>query len=171
MLPQSVVKLLKSTRFLHLATCSDNVPHVSLMNYTFYQDNGENYIIVTTPVDTTKYQNILNNNKVSMLVHDWMQSKTEEDNGDGKRRNSLYEMITNLNKTEISSVSVMIDGEASIIDPNNKNYKLLKSLHLNNETIDQSQIDNYVRDDTNALILVNINKCKITDTNNNVEEY
>ncbi|TKA76016.1 hypothetical protein B0A49_02926 [Cryomyces minteri] len=34
-LPPEVVTCLENARFLHLATCDDHMPHVSLMNYTY----------------------------------------------------------------------------------------------------------------------------------------
>lgn len=168
MLPESAIKLLKSTRFLHLATTHNDFPHVSLMNYTFYQANGEDYVIITTPRDTTKYNNIKHNHRVSMLVHDWVSAKTEEDQ---PRRNSLFELITNLNKAELNSVSVMLTGEAQIIGEADEKYTFLKSLHLNNDTIDPDQIEYYVRDDGNELVLISLKSCKITDTHNKIEEY
>ena len=107
-----------------------------------------------------------------MLVHDWVSSRAE-DEMEPKRRNSLFELITNLNKTELNSVSVMINGDAKIISiqEDESRYKFLKSLHLNNDSIDPDQIDHYVKDDKNELILISLSSCKITDTNNRIEEY
>lgn len=103
-----------------------------------------------------------------MLVHDWVSAKTEEDQ---PRRNSLFELITNLNKAELNSVSVMLTGEAQIIGEADEKYTFLKSLHLNNDTIDPDQIEYYVRDDGNELVLISLKSCKITDTHNKIEEY
>lgn len=172
-LPESVTKLLNSTRYVHLATCLDNIPHVSLMNYTYYHGN-EDYIIITTPKGTTKYENMVSNPNVSLLLHDWMSAKTtsEEPNEPvAKRRNSLYEFLTNLNKTEISRVSVMISGNAEEIPINSDIYDFYKSLHLNNSSIDKVQAENYIKDGNNALFVVKIEQCKVTDTDNNVEEF
>lgn len=172
MLPETAVKLLKRTRFLHLATSYQDCPHVTLMNYTYYQEGDKEFIIITTQKDSTKYENISHNNKVSMLVHDWTSSKSEEDtSAEPKRRNSLFELITNLNKTEMSSISIMINGSAQIIDKQDAKYNFYKSLHLNNDTIEQHQIDSYVKDDSNELILIQVTGCKISDTDNNVEQY
>ncbi|EGV64758.1 hypothetical protein PSN45_005103 [Yamadazyma tenuis] len=175
MLPESATKLLKSTRFLHLATSYQDVPHVSLMNYTFYQDNGDDYVIITTPANTTKYHNIKHNHRVSMLVHDWISAKPDDGNSSSGtstgRRNSLYDLITNLNKTQLSSVSVMVDGEAEIVPESDGRHKFYHSLHMNNQNIDTQQLDNYVKADTTELIVVKVTGCKITDTDNNVVEY
>lgn len=172
-LPESVTKLLNSTRYVHLSTCSNNIPHVSLMNYTYYRGDTD-YIILTTPKGTTKYENMTTNPCVSLLVHDWMSAKSTTDESDtpkSERRNSLFEFLTNLNRTEISRVSVMIDGTAELVPSDSEKYTFYKSLHLNNSSIDQIQSKNYIQDDCNALFVIKIDRCKVTDTDNNVKEY
>ena len=176
-LPDSVLNLLKSSRFIHLATCLNNKPHVSLMNNTFFRKGQEDIIIITTPKRTTKYQNMESNPNVSILIHDWISVKGTKAPNDQEnvpeRRNSLFELLANFNKSEISRVSVMLDGKASIIDreANADDFNFYKSLHLNNPMIDQNQAKNYIECADNALILIKIEGCKVTDTDNNVEEY
>ncbi|ABN67102.1 predicted protein [Scheffersomyces stipitis CBS 6054] len=175
-LPESVTTLLKSTRFIHLATSYEDIPHVSLMNYTYYHKNESDYIIISTPKGTTKYDNMVHNPNVSILIHDWISAKTNSEANDSpasNRRNSLYELLANFNKNEIGRVSVTISGRAEILthDTEKDDYLFYKSLHLNNSKIDQVQAKNYIEDDDNALILVQIHGCKVTDTDNNVVEY
>jgi nitroimidazol reductase NimA-like FMN-containing flavoprotein (pyridoxamine 5'-phosphate oxidase superfamily) len=72
-LPQEVVQCLENARFLHLATCSDNVPHVSLMNYTYLPSSPHSrspVIIMTTNPASKKMNNLASNPNVSLLVHD-----------------------------------------------------------------------------------------------------
>lgn len=176
-LPDPVVKLLKTTRFLHLATCSANIPHVSLMNYTYYNGDGTDYIIFTTPRNTIKFANISANPNVSILVHDWVSTKPVDVDPAAAaappRRNSLYELLANLNKTELSRVSVMISGHCDVIDKDHdpKRFEFYKSLHANNAKIDPNQVKNYIECADNALVVVNVSGCKVTDTDDNVEEY
>lgn len=73
-LPPEVVQCLENARFLHLATCVDNMPHVSLMNYTYlpsspYSD-GSPVIVMTTNPASKKMNNLVANPNVSLLVHD-----------------------------------------------------------------------------------------------------
>ncbi|RLV90506.1 hypothetical protein JA1_004547 [Spathaspora sp. JA1] len=175
-LPDPVLNLLKSSRFIHLATCLNDKPHVSLMNYTFCQQGDKQLIIISTPTRTTKYQNILSNPNVSILIHDWISVKdtTEsKESAASKRRNSLFELLASFNKNEISRVSVMLDGKAKILDEVNDtdSFNFYKSLHLNNPKIDENQIKNYIEKENNALILIEVTGCKVTDTDNNIEEY
>lgn len=175
-LPQHVINLLKSTKYVHLATCKDNIPHVSLMNYTFLQnkEDTEDIIIITTPKCTTKYDYMKHNPNVSLLVHDWMSTQAtvdEQGEGTNKRRNSLYEFLTNLNKCEISRISVMMYGIAEEILPLSNEYSFLKSLHLNNASLDENSIKNYIKDEDTALFAIKTKSYKITDTDDNIKEY
>ncbi|CCF33813.1 pyridoxamine phosphate oxidase, partial [Colletotrichum higginsianum] len=72
-LPQEVVQCLENARFLHLATCTDNIPNVSLMNYTYLPSSDFSstpVIVMTTNPASRKTQNLLSNPNVSLLVHD-----------------------------------------------------------------------------------------------------
>lgn len=72
-LPPEVVQCLENARFLHLATCSDNVPHVSLMNYTYLPSSPHSclpVIVMTTNPASKKMNNLVANPSVSLLVHD-----------------------------------------------------------------------------------------------------
>lgn len=72
-LPTEVVQCLENARFLHLATCADNTPHVSLMNYTYLAASPYSrspVIIMTTNPASKKMTNLASNPNVSLLVHD-----------------------------------------------------------------------------------------------------
>ena len=93
-LPPEVVQCLENARFvsctwippaqdhsqaddqasqLHLATCIDNVPNVSLMNYTYLPSSpysSSPVIVMTTNPASRKAINIIANSNVSLLVHD-----------------------------------------------------------------------------------------------------
>lgn len=173
-LPESVTNLLKSTRFVHLATSLNDVPHVSLMNYTYYKGPDHHCIIISTPTATTKYENMVSNPRVSVLVHDWISVKTEDKEVETPatgRRNSLYEMLANINKNELGRFSVMLVGEAEIVHQDSEKFPFYRSLHLNNSKIEQSQAKNYIEPDGNAIVVINIKSCKVTDTDNNIAEY
>lgn len=72
-LPHDVVQCLENARFLHLATCLDNIPHVSLMNYTYLPSSPYSRlptIVMTTNPASKKMNNLVANPNVSLLVHD-----------------------------------------------------------------------------------------------------
>jgi len=72
-IPTEVVQCLENARFLHLATCVDNMPHVSLMNYTYMPSSPYSsvpVIVMTTNPASKKMNNLVANPNVSLLVHD-----------------------------------------------------------------------------------------------------
>lgn len=163
-LPSEVVACLKNARFvsspsavsstmqlltgtqLHLATCSDLVPHVSLMNYTYLPLTPFDQcptIIMTTNPSSKKTINLLRNPRVSLLVHDWVSHRPPTRAPDPTRegspppqatRSSLASLLLNINTSALSSISATIDGEARFLEPGSEEEKWCKERHLENNT-------------------------------------
>ena len=94
-LPNSVVSLLNASRLCHLGTQNNNDPHLSLMNFTYYQE--EEILILTTRKDTKKYKHMVNCNKVAVLIHDFPNLEVDK------------------HKTSGNTVSITLNGISSII--------------------------------------------------------
>jgi hypothetical protein len=163
-LPSEVVACLKNARFvsspsemklttlmlmqtqLHLATCSDLVPHVSLMNYTYLPSTPfDQYptIIMTTNPASKKTLNLIKNPRVSLLVHDWVSHRPPTRAPDLTRegspppqatRSSLASLLLNINTSALSSISATIDGEARFLEPGSEEEEWCKKRHLENNT-------------------------------------
>ncbi|TVY50371.1 Pyridoxamine 5'-phosphate oxidase-like protein [Lachnellula cervina] len=125
---------------LHLATCTNLHPHVSLMNYTYLPAGSSPYtraptIVMTTNPASKKSVNLVENPHVSLLVHDWVSHRPRrmsssgngngngisphrrrEGGGGGQRGSSLAELLVGLNASELSSISVTIYGEARLVE-------------------------------------------------------
>ena len=65
-LTKDVKDLLINEKLCTLATCVEDMPYVSLMNYTYVEE--ENKVILSTRKDSRKYENILRNKKISLLI-------------------------------------------------------------------------------------------------------
>lgn len=165
-LPEQVKELLQSNGFVHLGTSYKDVPHVSLMNYTFITEGSDYFIFLTTPKNTQKYSNISQNKNVSILVHDWTLTKQQQ-TPEVSDSNSLLKFLQNLNQNELSQVSATLSGEAQILDSSNPNLDLYKKLHLANNPTAKAFIDG----DDIAFVLVKILSSKVADNYNNVDEY
>lgn len=63
---KEVKNLLKNEKLCTLATCVENNPYVSLMNFTYVEE--ENKVILSTRRDSKKYDNIIKNKKISLLL-------------------------------------------------------------------------------------------------------
>ncbi|KAI1395653.1 hypothetical protein F4819DRAFT_179425 [Hypoxylon fuscum] len=145
-LPPDVVQCLENARFLHLATCTDNQPHVSLMNYTYIpssQYSSLPVIVMTTNPSSKKTNNLVLNPNVSLLVHDWVshrpptQGRRMSGGSPGpEHRSSLASLLLNLNTSAISSISATINGQAEMVARGSDEEQFYRSQHLENNTFD-----------------------------------
>ncbi|KAK0668535.1 hypothetical protein QBC41DRAFT_276692 [Cercophora samala] len=152
-LPTEVVQCLENARFLHLATCHDNVPHVSLMNYTYlpsspYSNNLPEIVMTTNPA-SKKMNNLATNPNVSLLVHDWVSHRPTTStqsrrlsNGHSPSRadppSSLAALLFNLNTSAVSSISATINGSARLVERGSEEEQYYQNIHLANNTFDSA---------------------------------
>ena len=122
------------------------------MNYTYLPPSASPYtphptIIMTTPPASKKTHNLLNNPRVSLLVHDWVSHRpptattntTDLDQSSSltteqPTRSSLANLLLNLNSSALSSISTTINGTARIVDQGTEEEAFYKKLHLANNT-------------------------------------
>ncbi|PSR93984.1 hypothetical protein BD289DRAFT_428082 [Coniella lustricola] len=150
-LPPDVVQCLESARFLHLATCTNNIPTVSLMNYTYLPSSAFSptpVIIMTTNPASKKTSNLQSNPHVSLLVHDWVShrpptSSRRMSNTNNTRgasisptRSSLASLLLNLNTSAMSSISATINGSARLVDQGTDEERFYRGVHLENNTFE-----------------------------------
>ncbi|GAB0136097.1 hypothetical protein EsDP_00004414 [Epichloe bromicola] len=194
-LPQEVVQCLENARFLHLATCTDNVPNVSLMNYTYLPSSPYSsapVIIMTTNPKSRKTTNIVGNPNVSLLVHDWVshrpptQGRRMSGGSPGpEQHSSLASLLLNLNSTAVSSISATIGGEAHLAPSGSEEEKYFTDQHLANNTFEEGEP--IFRPDSNSgagardshfvdgeevrVIIVNIKDVRISDWKGTVRDW
>lgn len=171
-LPSSVHELLSSSKFLHLATCSNNIPHVSLMNYTFIDCadqsdcqltmENKHLILISTHMNTTKFKNMKENPKCSVLVHDWVSSKPNSDT-------SVLTLLQSINQSEVGELSATLEANVVkvLTDSFSDEYKFFKNLLLT----DTPNAKAYVNGEDIALILLKVVESTVSDSNNRVECY
>lgn len=141
---------------LHLATCTNNVPTVSLMNYTYLPPSTSPFtpnhhaplIIMTTNPASKKMANLLSNPHVSLLVHDWVShrppttsarrmSSNSTSSPPPQPRSSLASLLLNLNTSAMSSISATINGAARLVAPGSDEERWLRQAHLENNTFEE----------------------------------
>ncbi|KAH8601586.1 hypothetical protein B0O99DRAFT_606964 [Bisporella sp. PMI_857] len=152
--PSEVAQCLQNARFLHLATCTDLFPHVSLMNYTYLPStpySSSPTIIMTTNPSSKKTHNLISNPHVSLLVHDWVSHRplttarrgsTVERTGSPPpeaSRSSLANLLLNLNTSALSSISVTINGDARLVDMGTEEEMYYREQHLDNNTFSEGE--------------------------------
>ncbi|KAF2709810.1 pyridoxamine phosphate oxidase-like protein [Pleomassaria siparia CBS 279.74] len=153
-LPDEVITCLQNARFLHLATSSDNTPHISLMNYTYLPRtpySSAPTIIMTTPPSSRKTLNLEANPLVSLLVHDWVShrpptlsqpGRSPSPSRPGPRSGSLAELLLGMNTASLSRISTTINGVAEIIPSGSEAEAWYKAQHLANNTFGANDEEN-----------------------------
>lgn len=137
---------------LHLATCTANIPHVSLMNYTYLPSHPFTtttlrpgpVIVMTTNPSSKKTINLVQNPNVSLLAHDWVSSRPPNMSTDRERspvgvragQSSLANMLMSMNSAAVSSISATINGEAVVLESGTEEEKWCKQQHLANNTFE-----------------------------------
>ena len=66
---EQVVQLLERCSLCYLSTFHQEAPHLSLMNFTYYQ--ADEVIIMSTRRDTKKFALLESSKNVAVLVHDF----------------------------------------------------------------------------------------------------
>ncbi|KAJ5894954.1 hypothetical protein N7495_006645 [Penicillium taxi] len=199
-LPSEVVQCLKNSRFLHLATCdNDLTPHISLMSYTYLPSTPYDpypTIIMTTNPTSRKTNHLLSNPRVSLLVHDWVSHRppTRTPNPGGRdgspppaaSRSSLATMLLNLNTSALSSISTTITGNARFLEPGSEEEDWCKERHLENNTFDEEEISMFGQrqpqdpsqrrpslaiDDDVRVVIVQVREGRIADWKGGVRDW
>lgn len=65
-IPQNIKALLENRKLCAMATCWEDKPYLSLMNFTYIE--AENKIILSSRKNSKKYFNIQKNNRISLLL-------------------------------------------------------------------------------------------------------
>lgn len=169
-LPKDVVDCLKNARYLHLGTCAENYPHVSLMNYIYVpvgegarhtSKAGEDCVVMTCSRRTKKFFNIMANPKVSLLVHDWSTRQQATNATD------LTALLSSLNAASLSKHSITLNGSAEILTDEAEQY--FKQKMLDSTSGDEARC--YIEDPDSAVIAVHFGSARISDKANNVEKW
>lgn len=188
-LPQSVISLLESGKFVHLGTAdTKGLPDVALMNYYYLpshelyspksidnetgpvdpsQSREHTYIILATGKNSVKYKNIEQNPNVSLLFHDWTTAKNLfKRNEVQEDKSNLFKMLQELNQSELSQVSATLSGNAKILSNEDElDYYKTKLLKENPDA------KVYVDGKDNSIVLVQITSAKVCNSENQTNVY
>ncbi|KAF9699030.1 hypothetical protein EKO04_002797 [Ascochyta lentis] len=98
---------------------------------------------MTTPSSSRKTDNLEANNRVSLLVHDWIshrpptlsqQGRSPSPSGPGPRSGSLAELLLGMNTASLSRISTTINGVAEIVLGGSEQEHWYRAQHLANNT-------------------------------------
>ena len=143
-LPDAIVQLLKASRLCFLATQAEGEPHLSLMNFTYYQK--EEVIIMCTRRNTKKFEQMTSSNSVAVLIHDFPH---------------LSEGQSGHNKT----MSVTLSGVSEVCSASEE--AKFRELHLKNNP-DYSQ---FIVGEDIAVILIKVDRARMCDIKDRVIQW
>lgn len=186
-LPEHLISLLKTSKYVHLATCSkDCMPNVSLMNYTYVpphkafkeENSKKHFVIFATSRKTQKYKNIVTNPNVSLLIHDWVTAKKLSLRKNSSSESSLAKtpeehpsrllnLLQELNQAELSQMSATLCGIATVIEPTSEESKHYQQQLLANNP----DASCYITGADIVIIKVEILNAKISDSENRTSFY
>ena len=141
-LPNEAVNILQISKLCHLATCTDNEPHLALMNFTYYQ--SDEVIILCTRRNTKKYFQLLNCKKVAILVHDFPHIETEN------QYNQTF--------------SITLNGVVSLLQDTDESSIKYRKIHL----MKNPKYEQFIVGDDIAVIIVKIDSARICDIKDKV---
>ncbi|AMD20406.1 HDL338Wp [Eremothecium sinecaudum] len=189
-IPEHLTHLLETSKYLHLGTCSkDCVPSVSLMNYTYFpphkaynQQAGAHYIIFPVMMDSNKYHNIVENPKVSVLIHDWVTAKKlslnktsvpntpnlqPTENQEVLAPSKLLNLLEELNQAELSQMSGTLRGLAEVVDPQSEESSFYQKALLKANPDAQC----FIEGENIAIVKVQIQGATVSDSKNKTSVY
>jgi len=143
-LPDSIVRLLKASRLCFLATTANDEPHLSLMNFTYHQE--EEIIIMCTRRNTKKFEQMTASSSVAILIHDFPHLAV----GDSGH-----------NKT----MSVTLSGVSEVCSQ--RDEEKYRELHLRHNP-DYAQ---FIVGDDIACILIKVDRARMCDIKDRVTQW
>ncbi|KAF2271216.1 hypothetical protein CC78DRAFT_528127 [Lojkania enalia] len=107
---------------------------------------------MTTPSSSRKTHNLVDNPRVSLLVHDWVShrpptlsqsGRSPSPSQPGPRAGSLAELLLGMNTASLSRISTTINGDAEIVSSGSEQERWYRAQHLANNTFGPSEEDTY----------------------------
>jgi hypothetical protein len=170
------------------------------MSYTYLPSTAFSQhptIIMTTPPSSRKTGYLLENPRVSLLVHDWVSSRpptltspegvlsTSPESGSGRAASGLANLLYGINSASMSRISVSINGTARILEDGSPEAAWCKERHRAHNTfgdmLDSGDMFGsleepggagcYIDDQELRVVVVNIKDGRISDWKGAVKDW
>ena len=150
--PPSVVALLRSSALCYLSTVADGTPHLSLMNFTYCQE--EEKIVMSTRRDTKKFAALLSLPRVALLLHDFPDQHSNH-REDAEQEGSYGR-----------TYSITLYG--GVTEEQGAEAERLRTMHLQRHGPSMEQ---FISGENVAIISVNVDKARICNDMDKVTEW
>ncbi|KAF2861467.1 putative pyridoxamine phosphate oxidase [Piedraia hortae CBS 480.64] len=145
---------------------------------------------MTSNQSSIKTTNLAKNPNASLLVHDWVSSRPPGDRDrspEGRRHSSLATMLMQMNSAAVSSISVTINGGATVLEPGTDEDKWCREQHLLNNDFDDAgeamlgtspttarvngSRESYLANRDVRVVVVKINDGRISDWKGQIKDF
>lgn len=163
-LPLIITKTLEKTLFCYLATCEANEPHLSLMNFTYKDNEG---IIMSTRTNTKKFQSLINNPSVAILVHDFNSTSSLQTSAASPADPSTSSNIeaANSNNSSSGSCSITVYGKIEVVT--DEKAEELRAYHL----LKNPKYPQFIVGEDIAIIRIMPTRARICDIRDKVQDW
>ena len=153
-------------------------PHVSLMNYTYLPSAPHALpncptpgavIILTVQPSTKKTHNLLENPRVSLLVHDWVSHRASLPSAE-PAQSALATLLTNLNSASLSSISATLFGNAHVLAPGTPEEEYYRRVHTDN-CVGAGESLCYLEGADSRIVVVTVNWTRVADHKGLVSDW
>lgn len=168
-LPASITDVLHATKLCYLATSENHAPHLSLMNFSYMHDEEYGWscifyllqylnviynmratgsiLVMSTRRNTKKYEALVDNPKVAILIHDFDAKRNQESNSGG------------------GTFSITIYGDVTVAT--GERAEILRSKHLGiNPDYEQ-----FIRGEDRAILVIQPNFARLCNINDTVSMW
>jgi len=143
--PPVIRDMLSSARLAYLSTVDDNSSHLSLMRFTFLNDEEDGEVVILTTQRKTKKFNILQKQDgVALLIHDFSQQ------GDGS--DGMY--------------SITLNGRCEIL-PEGEKAEKYRAAHLKNN----KEYSQFILGDDIAVLVIFVTYARICNIHDQVTKW
>ncbi|CCK70271.1 uncharacterized protein KNAG_0D05330 [Huiozyma naganishii CBS 8797] len=175
MFPPKLLELVRESKFVHLGTCSlEAVPSVALMNY-LYVDREDSYlqecgvIIMAGATQSDKCRNILYNDHVSLLLHDWIAAENMAMAKQPVPWGAILQRTDAARDEDHMQWSATIRGEAQVLQSSSGECQYYKQLLLRANP--DAEVYILGGEEDVSIIKVKMTVAKVTDKQNNTYEF
>lgn len=157
--PPEVVALLRSCALCYLSTVADGSPHLSLMNFTYCQQ--EEKIIMSTRRDTLKFTALLSLPRVALLMHDF---PDQHSNRTSEEKEGVQEGASSSSYGKTFSITLY----GGVTEETGADAERLRALHLERHGPSMQQ---FICGENVAIISVAVEKARICNDSDQVTEW
>lgn len=151
--PQAIREMLSKCRLAYLSTVDGDSAHLSLMRFTYLKDEEDGEVVIlSTQRKTKKYDMLLKQNGVALLVHDFPQFSPQSSGSDN----------------ESGGVhSITLNGQCGILEDGSDKAEKYRQAHLKHNP----EYPQFIVGEDIAVLCIIVTSARICNINDRVTKW